>query len=213
MNKKVIIVAVALITMASSAYLLGWSDLVTVRSVEITGTQADLPMPIKVGERLARIETRAIAADFEKNDFVRSARVTRNGLTGKVSIAITPRLPIARYGNRGIDETGAIFKVQGELSSDLVQINANDDLKAIAAANFALQLPSWLERGLRSITVSNGENYVLQLHENNRNIEITWGSSTDNQLKASVYKALIALPENSKVKKIDLSAPHAPIVK
>jgi hypothetical protein len=32
-------------------------------------------------------------------------------------------------------------------------------------------------------------------------------------LKAQVIDALLALPENKKVRRIDVSAPHAPIVK
>jgi len=35
----------------------------------------------------------------------------------------------------------------------------------------------------------------------------------DVDLKVKVYQALIALPANKKVTFIDLSAPHAPIVK
>ena len=213
MSRKRLILAIGIFTLAGAAYLLGWSDLVTVRSVEITGTQTNLPMPIKVGERLARVEPRAVAAEFEKNDFVRQAQVSRNWLTGKVSIKITSRLPIALYGTRAIDETGTIFKIHGEITSNLVTIKASNDDSAVAAAKFLVQLPTGVHSGLRSITVTSGENYVLQLQEKNRTIDIRWGRSTDNELKASVYQALIALPENSKVKKIDLSAPHAPIVK
>ena len=33
------------------------------------------------------------------------------------------------------------------------------------------------------------------------------------EFKVKVYKALLALPENKKISLLDLSAPHAPIVK
>jgi hypothetical protein len=47
----------------------------------------------------------------------------------------------------------------------------------------------------------------------NRNLLVQWGSLENLPLKVRVYNTLLALPENKTVKKIDLSAPHAPIVK
>jgi hypothetical protein len=49
--------------------------------------------------------------------------------------------------------------------------------------------------------------------EAGRNIKVTWGSTKEIELKVSVYRALIALPENKNIRRVDLSAPHAPIVK
>jgi hypothetical protein len=40
-----------------------------------------------------------------------------------------------------------------------------------------------------------------------------WGTNSDLNLKIKVYEALIALKENSKIVTVDVSAPHAPIVK
>jgi hypothetical protein len=47
----------------------------------------------------------------------------------------------------------------------------------------------------------------------NRKLLVQWGSLEELALKVRVYKALLALPENKSINKIDLSAPHAPIVK
>jgi hypothetical protein len=46
-----------------------------------------------------------------------------------------------------------------------------------------------------------------------KKIELRWGTNSENELKLKVYKALIALPENANIKRVDVSAPHAPIVK
>jgi hypothetical protein len=54
---------------------------------------------------------------------------------------------------------------------------------------------------------------VLEINYAGKNLEIRWGTNSDNELKLKVYKALLALPENSAIKRVDLSAPHAPIVK
>jgi hypothetical protein len=40
-----------------------------------------------------------------------------------------------------------------------------------------------------------------------------WGSDNEIELKLKVYKALVALPENSRIVKIDLTEPRSPIVK
>jgi len=40
-------------------------------------------------------------------------------------------------------------------------------------------------------------------------LEIRWGTDSENELKLKVYKALIALPENAEIKRVDVSAPHA----
>jgi hypothetical protein len=42
---------------------------------------------------------------------------------------------------------------------------------------------------------------------------VIWGSDIEIDLKLKVYRALVALPENSKIKKIDLTEPRSPIVK
>jgi hypothetical protein len=55
--------------------------------------------------------------------------------------------------------------------------------------------------------------FVLITENNGKKLEIRWGSNSENELKIKVYKALIALPENADIKRVDVSAPHAPIVK
>jgi hypothetical protein len=52
----------------------------------------------------------------------------------------------------------------------------------------------------------------LEVTEGGKRLEILWGNDGDNELKLKVFKALIALPENTGIKRVDVSAPHAPIV-
>jgi hypothetical protein len=42
---------------------------------------------------------------------------------------------------------------------------------------------------------------------------LRFGSVDDKELKIKVFKALAALDENKNISTIDVSAPHAPIVK
>jgi hypothetical protein len=42
---------------------------------------------------------------------------------------------------------------------------------------------------------------------------VQWGANEKSALKIEVINALIALEENKNIRRIDVSAPHAPIVK
>jgi len=162
---------------------------------------------------LARVETRAVAAQFEKLDWVSKARVTRNWINGKVSIELTERTPVAIYNNTVIDSTGKSFGPRRSPATNLVQIQAGDLVAAIKAVTFFTSLPSDLKSTLTVVKVRSTGALVLVVNNAGKNLEIRWGSDSDNELKIKVYKALIALPENAAIKRVDLSAPHAPIVK
>jgi cell division septal protein FtsQ len=75
------------------------------------------------------------------------------------------------------------------------------------------KLPLSLRQNLISISASsNSSIWSVEMRENRR-LLVQWGSLDDLALKVNVYKLLLALPENKSIKRIDLSAPHAPIVK
>ena len=44
-------------------------------------------------------------------------------------------------------------------------------------------------------------------------LTLRFGAANDVDLKIKVFKALVALEENKNISTIDVSAPHAPIVK
>jgi hypothetical protein len=47
----------------------------------------------------------------------------------------------------------------------------------------------------------------------NRSLTLRFGDSQEIDLKIKVFKALVELEENKNISTIDVSAPHAPIVK
>ncbi|MEI7696550.1 MAG: FtsQ-type POTRA domain-containing protein [Actinomycetes bacterium] len=213
MKKRRLVVALTLIVFALAAYALGWSNLLTVSSVEMKGTGTFLSTTIKPGERLARIEPRAVAKEYEKLDWVQRAEVSRNWINGKITITITERLPIAIFNNRAIDKDGVSFAITNQSTKGLPRIQAPSIDSAITAAAFFSALPQEIASSVQLVKVGNGEMYTLQMQATGHVIEVVWGSSQDNALKSTVYKALIARAENSKIHQLDLSAPHAPIVK
>ncbi len=211
-NKGLVAVAAALI-LALAAYALGWSTLFTVSSIEVKGTDQMLPQSIKVGEKLARVEPRAVASTYEKFALVQDAQVSRNWISGKVTISITPRTPVATFNNLAMDDSGKAFVVKGQLPADLPQIQAGSVEIAITAIEFLTSLPDEIRSNLRILKVRSTGAYVMDVDVEGRKVEVRWGFATDNELKAKVYKALLEQPENAKLKRMDLSAPHAPIVK
>ena len=211
-NKRLIALATAIFVGAAS-YALGWSTLFTVSSVEVTGTDQRLPQSIKVGEKLARVEPRAVAATYEKFAFVQDAQVSRNWISGKVTISITSRTPVAIFNNQAIDDSGKAFVVKGQLPAALPQIQASSVEIAVAAVEFLNSLPQEIRSNLKILKVRSTGAYVMDVDVQGRKVEVRWGFATENELKAKVYKALLEQPENAKLKRMDLSAPHAPIVK
>jgi len=211
-NKRLIALA-AVIILGLASYGLGWSSLFTVSSVEVTGTDQFLPQNVKIGEKLARVEPRAVAASYEKFAFVQEAQVSRNWISGKVTISITTRTPVAIYNNQGIDDSGKAFVVKGNLPETLPRIQAGNLEIAVTAVEFLTSLPDEMRSALKILKVRSTGAYVLEVDVEGRTVEVRWGFATDGELKAKVYKALLAQPENAKLKRMDLSAPHAPIVK
>ena len=212
MKRKLIGVS-AVVALAAATYILGYSSLFTVSSVEVIGSSKPINSGIEKGQKLARVEPRAVAARLETLDWVKSAQISRNWINGKVVVELIPRTPIATFKNQVIDSSGASFIPQGERPSGLIDIQAGSIEDATKAVDFLVELPQELNSTLTVVKVRSTGALVLIMENNGKKLELRWGTDSDNELKLKVYKALIALPENAQIKRVDVSAPHAPIVK
>ena len=211
--KRSLVAGLVVALLAGAAYVLGYSTLFTVSSVEVIGSTRPLNTGITKGQKLARVEPRAVATQLEKLDWVKSAEISRNWINGKVVVELTSRTPIATFENRVIDSMGASFVPQGRRPEGLVLIQAANLEDAKEGVKFLTQLPEELKSSLTVVKVRSTGALVLISQNNGKLIEIRWGSDSENELKLNVYEALIALPENSEIKRVDVSAPNAPIVK
>ena len=212
MKRKLIGVS-AVVALAAATYILGYSSFFTVSSVEVIGSSKPINSGIEKGQKLARVEPRAVAARLETLDWVKSAQISRNWINGKVVVELIPRTPIATFKNQVIDSSGASFIPQGERPSGLIDIQAGSIEDATKAVNFLVELPQELNSTLTVVKVRSTGALVLIMENNGKKLELRWGTDSDNELKLKVYNALIALPENAQIKRVDVSAPHAPIVK
>lgn len=213
MRRRFTFVVVPILLFLSATYALGYSSIFTVSSVEIIGINSNVNPGVFKGEKLARIEPRVIAGKFENLAWVKKAEVSRNWINGVVSIRILEREPVAIYRGKAFDLDGKTFDPQNGLPTDLVQIEAVDAASALEAVNFLTTLDSELRQSLQIIKVQRAGFFDLVLAQDERTVEVKWGLSAENELKTRVYKTIFTLPENSKVTRVDLSAPHAPLVK
>jgi cell division septal protein FtsQ len=212
MNKK-LIASIAIITLAAATYILGYSTFFTVSAVEVIGSTKPINTGITKGQKLARVEPRTVATKLEELDWVESADVSRNWINGKVVVELKQRTPIATFQNQVLDSTGASFVPQGARPAGLIEIQAGSVEDASKAVAFLAELPEELNSTLTVVKVRSTGALVLIMESEGKKIELRWGTNSENELKLKVYKALIALPENANIKRVDVSAPHAPIVK
>jgi cell division septal protein FtsQ len=202
------------------AYLFAWSPVFTVKTITTSGIPAGVSSKsiiersgIQLGDKLARIEPRSIEKLLGETSWVKNISVSRNWTTGEVAIAISARVPVGLYKGKAIDSSGSLFEFPGERVEGLPTVSAVTPDIGLAAISLFSDLPSDLKKSLISMSATSDSSITSWHKEVGRNIKITWGSLEKLELKVTVYRALLALPENKLIRRVDLSAPHAPIVK
>ena len=207
------------------AYFLGWSSYFSVTKIEITGApttkvQAEIEQKsqIEAGQQLARVNPQSVARRIEKLPWVKDVSISRDWLSGVVAIEISPRQPLAFFNSdqvpgQTIDEEGQLFSLPGYTNPDLALISAKSPDSALKANELFTALPENFRKNITSMMATSSNTFTLNSTLEGRDIRIRWGDSQDMALKISVINSLLKLPENKKIKLIDVVAPYAPIVK
>ena len=225
----------AISTIFGSAYLLGWSSLLSVSQVSVSGSSAvnlvlgELSkngIEPKIGDQLARVDVRSIKKTLGQLDWISNSDVSRNWFDKKLSIVVQERVAIAKTISAqnlslNFDSKGFIFKptspkqlvAQSALPSVTSQSPSNGDLTSIAA--LLEQIPAdlrYLLSDLNSISITKSSFILMDTRHNSSTLRINWGGATDIGQKSKVLAALLKLPENKGIKQVDLSQPDSPIV-
>jgi uncharacterized protein YjaZ len=95
----------------------------------------------------------------------------------------------------------------------LPRVTAANTSLGLVAIDLFQNLPESMKSDVLSLSAYNESNFSLKIDRNQRQLQILWGANDQNELKLQVIDALLALPENKNIRRIDVSAPHAPIVK
>lgn len=216
---------ITVVTVLALAYLLGWSSFFSVKGVEISGAptpavqvEIEKKSQVAVGQQLARVNPQSIARKIEKSPWIKDAKISRDWLSGVVRIEVTPREPLAFFNSdqvpgQTIDEDGQLFSLPGYTNPDLALISAKSPESALKANELFTQLPENFRAQITSMLATSSNTFTLNSVINGRELRIRWGDNQDMALKISVINKLLKLPENKRIKLIDVVAPYAPIVK
>jgi cell division septal protein FtsQ len=220
MSLKVRVATSLVILFAALTYIFAWSSLFSVRTISTVGAPKEISAEaliakseISIGEKLSRIEPRSIERSLRELSWISKASVDRNWLKGAVTIEVVPRIPVGIYMGKAIDKSGTLFVLPGKKPVGLPVVSAASPELGLEAIALFTNLPEEIRLATISVSASN-TNFISSWQEQgDRKLKITWGSSRDLDLKVTVLQALLELPENKSIKRVDLSAPHAPIVK
>lgn len=242
MRRLILIAAIGAIS--GLAYLLGWSSVFPVKSIEIaeddqtivkelTDRLNQVPAPIIVGEPIARVDKREITSRLRTLIWVEDVQVRRSFLSGEVKISVDPRSAIAQLDSRW----SANPSESGFLGSDLefFFVPRSEVAKAVKSGDADWLLLPNLSLGssdraliedvaslmaalrgtgaeINSVTALNRDSIKSLIRYNERDLDISWGSVKELELKFEVMTRLLELKANRNLKRIDLSSPLAPIV-
>jgi cell division septal protein FtsQ len=225
-NSKSARAALALILIfGAGSYLLGWSPLLSVRSVEIFGAPTkesqlaiSRSLDIATGDKLARVDPRSLSNRLRSFDWIESSQVSRNWISGKVSISITTRTPIALYSEPGkpqvvLDASGNTFTTPADIAEGLPKVSAKSVDGGLAAIKVFTSLPESFSKNIDRMSAARSDNFLIYGKFEGQDLRIIWGDGKDTDLKVEVILALLQREENKDLRMIDVSAPHAPIVK
>ena len=230
-----------LITIGALAYVLGWSHIFRVTGIAIDGLQPQgtqiISAQIKresliaIDQPIARVDSRVVKRALLKNQWVGDVRINRHWLSGEIHIFVDQKEPIARINSASgflyLTSNGEIAEFPADLSKPVPELDGAYDVKS--NATLAYQLLNELVGGLadafpnqanqengvaiRKMTIGSATSFSTSVAIGEQEILIRWGSATEIALKIKVLQGLLALPENKKLRVVDLSAPLTPIVK
>jgi cell division protein FtsQ len=209
--------ALVLALLVAGVWSVYFSTALVTKRVSVVGTHDLTPMQVsyaaqvRIGVPLARQDLDAIAERTTTLPPVESAAVTRDW-PNTIRIAVVERKPVLAVrqpdGYVVVDKSGVGFQTKSVMPREvlLAEVNPGDAPLLSEVAIVASALPKKLRGTVERITAGNRDSIVLVL-ESGRTV--TWGSSSDSELKAQVARALLKKKPKSS---IDVSSPHNPAV-
>jgi cell division protein FtsQ len=209
--------ALVLALLVAGVWSVYFSTALVTKRVSVVGTHDLTPMQVsyaaqvRIGVPLARQDLDAIAERTTTLPPVESAAVTRDW-PNTIRIAVVERKPVLAVrqpdGYVVVDKSGVGFQTKSVMPREvlLAEVNPGDAPLLSEVAIVASALPKKLRGTVERITAGNRDSIVLIL-ESGRTV--TWGSSSDSELKAQVVTALLKRNPKSS---IDVSSPHNPAV-
>ena len=212
------VIALVLALLGASLWAVYFSTALVTKRVNVigthnlTGTQVSLAAQVPLGVPLARQDLDAIAERTTSLPAVESAAITRNW-PSTITVTVVERRPVLAVrqsiGYVVIDKYGIAYQTQPVLPSEvlLAEVDSADSPLLSEMATVAAALPHRLRRKVDRITAGSRDSISLVLRSGGM---VTWGSSSDSELKAQVMGALLKQKPKSS---IDVSSPHNPTIR
>jgi len=224
--------------LAGFVYIIGWSSLVTIQSIDIQGTNQKSLITAQLiagesnlvlNEPLARINPKHEENLIKDLPWVKSVKLSRNWWTRHVTISVTPRIPIAIFSiasaaataePRYLASDGSEFtspqKFTNLATISLIGRDGQARVQRRIVARFVSNLPADLIAGLKNLEITSKGEVIMATDLRKPTLRINWGSGNSSEeivVKSNVLKGLLNLPENKKITYADLTVASAPIVK
>lgn len=223
-------IVLGIVLLGLAAYLLGWSTLLSAKSLDIHGTKrtqeieeviSHLPASAyRPKAPLARVDVHYISRKLAQLDWVKDEKVSRDWLHGRIKIEIAERTPVAQFINdQGtlslIDKSGITFISPTPVAHyPTITFGSTEPSLKVAIATFLQELPEEWTSNLQALTIREPI-YIQSAHSGmgSGKLIIRWGDGSEMATKVKVIRTLLALKENKTAKLIDVISPLAPIVK
>jgi len=216
------------------AYILGWSSVLTVKKIEITGSDSQRVIVLQLEKnnlalenemKLARVDIRAIKRVIGDLDWLAQTQVDRNWFKRSINIEVVEKIAVAKAVTSdqkviNFDQNGGSFtpvsnkQVRSSQKLPLISSDSNSAADYAAVAKFLQELPDEsmaLIADLISLSVGESGYISMKTQINNRMVNINWGEPTLISQKSRALQALLLLPENKSAKNFDLSLPDSPV--
>jgi cell division protein FtsQ len=213
--RRVVAALVVLAVIGGAVWAVWFSSLLSVQSVEVTGTstlkqeQIRRAAGVDLGKPLVSVDLDAVRARIAALAAVEHVDVSRKW-PDEVLIDVTERTPIAviDFGGslRGLDKDGVVFHSYTSAPPGLPKVTTPYGTSAEAlreAAKVVAALPVGLTRITDHVAVKTVDQITLDLTDGRT---VVWGSSAESAEKAEVLQALL----KHDAKTYDVSVPGQP---
>ena len=227
MNRKKTYIVATIILVSLLAYLLGWSGLMTVDQIKVSGVSKTQKVStltakkviklsgIKIGQPIARVNASSVKRKLLAIPQVLDVNVNRQ-LPSSVLIELKMRkveIAVTASGGGFLvgDASGVTFAKVKKVPRGVPIIKTSTSKFLLSQTLQVFQtLPTKIQNRVISIDAKTRDSITFNL---TRGVQIIWGGSEEQGLKIEVLNQLLADPNNKNVKNLDISSPLAPTVR
>ena len=210
----------ALLFVGLLVWVVAFSPLLAVRTVEVVGVPSSEVAPIRalarvpLGQPLARVDQDLVAARVAERATVADVSIERSW-PGTLVIHASPRVPFLVVKNpqgqlKVVDAEGVAYAQVSAAPKGVPTVNAASEAAlsrdALAAAVSVVKvLPVGVQHRVGNVTVSSANLVTLKLGKTT----VIWGGVGEPERKLAIMTALL----RSSPKVIDVSAPDTPVTR